>query len=313
MKNIFLNIIFLILTIFFTWSCCLIPADTILKSAGMNTDIKIKDVFGEAQDVDNGSFTGVPRNVKVSNILISGQAIDVDISGNYAYVTNDLGALYIINISDRERPYVTGKCRDIDAANIVLVKEDFAYVSYTKWITGENNYYSECGFKIVDIRDKDDPKVVGDFVSGDNNRKTVFGLYIEGSYAYLNTSTYDNGSETNSFEVVDISKKESPVLISELELEGSPANITVDASTAYININHYDYDIDDYMGRSELLLIDISNKENPFLKSVIEVPSNSWGIYYSSGMVYLSSHHSENGEYNNSMLQIVAVTGEEPY
>ncbi len=236
----------------------------------------------------------------------------MDIAGNYAYLTNDLGVLYIIDISDRERPLITGKCRDIDSANIVMVEGDIAYVSYTEWIAGEDDYYTECGFKIVDISDKERPEVIGNYISGQEGKKTVFGLYVENDFAYLNTSTYDGRSEVNTLEIVNISKKSSPVLSGELELMGSPANIIVDGDTAYINANNYDYDAGQYTDDSQLIIVDISDRTNPVMAGFLPVPANSWGIYHQDGLIFLSSHHSDDDKYSRSMIQLVDVSGKSP-
>jgi PKD repeat protein len=262
--------------------------------------------------VDHGTFSGVPFNARASSIPVSGQAIDVDIAGNYAYLTNDLGVLYIIDISDRERPRITGKCRDIDSANIVIVEGDMAYVSYTEWIAGEDDYYTECGFKIVDISDKEKPEVIGNYISGRKDKKTVFGLYVKDDFAYLNTSTYADMSEVNTLEIVDIRKKSSPVLSGLLELPGSPANITVVDDTAYINVNHYDYDAGQYTDNSELIIVDISDRTGPAVADNLAVPANSWGIYQEDGLIYLSSHYSSDDGYSRSMIQLVDVSDEAP-
>ncbi len=315
MKKIYIInlIIILIAAVIFT-GCCFIPVDVPGKVLSfLDTYKDNKEEKPEDQpEPDHGLFNGNPQNHKISSIAVSGQAIDVDISGNYAYLTNDLGVLYIINISDRAKPYITGKCPDIDSANIVIVRDDLAFVSYTEWIEGEDDYYTECGFKIVDITDKEDPVVIGDYNTGKNNRKSVFGLYVDDSYAYMNTSTYDDGAEINTLEIADISDKNNPVFKSELVLEGSPANVSVYNDIASININYYDYDADEYTGKSELLIIDITDRENPFIDSAIEVPSNSWGIYMDKEKIYLSSHISDDGNYSESMLQIVDISNGAP-
>lgn len=275
-------------------------------------DSKNKKVEDQPEP-DHGIFSGTPNSLKISSIPVSGQAIDVDISGNYAYLTNDLGVLYIINISDKAQPFITGKCPDIDSANIVIVREDLAFISYTEWIAGENDYYTECGFKIVDITDKEDPEVIGDYNTGNNNKKSVFGLYIEGDYAYLNTTTYTDGEQSNTLEIVDISNKNNPVFRSELVLGGSPANISVYNNTACININYYNYEADEYADKSELLIIDITDRDNPLIDTAIEVPSNSWGIYMEKEKtIYLSSHILEDDSYLESKIQIVDIAGEIP-
>jgi len=305
--------IILIIAVLFT-GCCFIPSDVPGKVRSLINnyrDVKRENIENQPEP-DHGTFGGTPNNLKVSSIPVSGQAIDVDISGNYAYLTNDLGVLYIINISDKAQPFITGKCPDIDSANIVIVRDDLAFISYTKWIAGENDYYTECGFKIVDITDKENPEVIGDYNTGKNNRKSVFGLYVEDDYAYLNTTTYTDGEQSNTLEIVDISNKNSPVFKSELVLDGSPANISVYNNIACINVNYYDYETDEYTGKSKLLVIDITDREDPFIDSSIEVPSNSWGIYMDEEKIYLSSHVSDNDSYLESKIQIVDISMEMP-
>src|SRR4030065_1785980 len=106
-----------------------------------------------------------PNAYIVSQLKVPGQAIDVKVSGNYAYLTNDLGILYVIDASDRSNPKVVGKCTGNDSANIVIIQDDYAYISYTNWVVPEDNKSQEvtsnCGFKIIDIKDKNNPEVVG--------------------------------------------------------------------------------------------------------------------------------------------------------
>ena len=122
--------------------------------------------------------------------------------GDYAYLTNDLGVLYVIDISNKEKPEIIGKCTGIDSANVVMVQGDYAYISYTSWIVPEtqssetassSNISSICGFKIIDIRDKKNPVIVGDYISGKNEQKYVQGIFIKDNYAYLN-STKSSGT-----------------------------------------------------------------------------------------------------------------------
>jgi hypothetical protein len=296
---------------FFTTGCCFFPFDLQdkLSDIAQKDSKTIEDV--ELQEADHGIFSGIPFNKKVSSTAIPGQAIDVDVSGNYAYLTNDLGVLYIINIADKTKPYITGKCPGIDSANIIIVEEDIAYISYTEWIPEENDYYSECGFKIVDISDKENPVVIGDYNTGYKEKKSVFGLYIEKNHAFLNTSTYD-GNQINTLEIINISDKTNPVIESELILPGSPSNITVNGDFGYLNINYYDYEAEDYTGKSELIIINIKDIKNPAIVSKIEVPSNSWGIYADVDSVYLSSHVSEDDDYFNSRIQVVDISSGSP-
>ena len=92
-------------------------------------------------------------------------------------------------------------------------------------------------------------------------------------------------------------KKTMEFYLADFEKNKVNANVTAEGNTAFITVNHYDYNLDEYTDLSELILVDISDKYNPYLKSSIRVPSNSWGIYHNRGIVYLSSNKSEDEEY----------------
>jgi len=173
MKSYTLLITAIFAIAFLTTGCCFFPfdlQDKLSDTAKKDTNI-IENAELKEPEPDHGIFSGTPFNQKISSTAIPGQAIDVDVSGNYAYLTNDLGVLYIINIADKTKPYMTGKCPGIDSANIIIVEEDIAYISYTEWIPEEKDYYSECGFKIVDISDKENPVVIGDYNTGYKEKK----------------------------------------------------------------------------------------------------------------------------------------------
>ena len=106
-----------------------------------------------------------PQASIISNLKITGQAIDLKVSGDYLYVTNDLGYLYIIDIKDKTNPKVIGKCEGIDAANIVFIEGDYAYISYSKYDFKNEELKVDYGFKIVDIKNKEQPKVIGNWGS----------------------------------------------------------------------------------------------------------------------------------------------------
>ena len=91
-------IILILIPVLSLTSCCYLP-------------LKVQDVIRSEQNADGDSepieeieFSGIPNSSLISNLKVSGQAIDVDISGNYAYLTNDLGILYIIDISNKGNP-----------------------------------------------------------------------------------------------------------------------------------------------------------------------------------------------------------------
>ena len=138
-------------------------------------------VIQSVSETSGAALLENPKASVISNLKISGQAIDLKVSGNYLYVTNDLGYLYIVDIKDKLNPKVIGKCAGIDAANIVFIEGDYAYISYSKYDFKTEELKVDYGFKIVDIKNKEQPKVIGNW-GGQSIKadKSVHGMFIKG-------------------------------------------------------------------------------------------------------------------------------------
>ena len=284
-------------------SCCYLP----LKIQNGETS---RQYASEEEPAEETEFTGVPDARLISNIKVSGQAIDVDINGNYAYLTNDLGVLYIVDIRDKENPSIIGKCPGVDSANIVIVKEDYAYISYYVYRKDDNgDEYTDCGFYIVDVNEKDDPRLLYNYNTGEGNIKSVNGLFIESDYAYISTSVMEEDSEVNKLEIIDISNKKNPLAAGSYEMDGIPSGIWIEDNKAYINVNYYDYQKKEYTEISRLYIIDIEDKQKPGLAGSCKLSSNAWGIYILGNYAYISSWKwdRENEKYIESMLQVVEI------
>ncbi|MGM0365855.1 MAG: transglutaminase domain-containing protein [Actinomycetota bacterium] len=245
---------------------------------------------------------------QAGKLEIPGQAIDVDIKGTYAYLTDDLGQLYIIDFSDKGNPQVLGKARDIHSANIVIIQDDYAYVSYTSWQSEEDKNFTECGLKIIDAREIESPMVVGDYVSGSGREKWVLGIFIQGDYAYLNTTEQIGGEPVSRMEIVDIGDKENPAQVSALDLDGMPWSVYVQDNFAYINTAIYDESPDPGQ-QGRLLVADVTDKEEPQLTGSCELPPGTAGVYVEDDFAYISNNtlEFESGE-AESYLQLVDIT-----
>jgi len=264
----------------------------------------------DEEPVDAGVFSGISDSYLIGRINIPGQAIDINISGNYAYLTNDLGILYVIDIKDKENPLIVGRCKGVESANIVIVKDDYAYISYTERIINDNNdVQTTCGFYIVDIKDRENPGLVGNYNTGENNYKSVYGMFIDGDYAYINTSVEEVNLETSSLEIVDISGKRKPEIISKFKIDGLPSSVWVENDIAFVNVNFYDYEKREYIDESKLLVINIEDKSKPEIINSCRIPSNSWGLYVTQGYAYISSSKIDEDDrsYAESLLQIVDI------
>jgi hypothetical protein len=258
-----------------------------------------------------------PKASIISNLKISGQAIDLKVSGNYLYVTNDLGYLYIVDIKDKLSPKVIGKCAGIDAANIVFIEGDYAYVSYSKYDFKTEDLKVDYGFKIVDIKNKEQPKVIGTW-GGQSIKadKSVHGMFIKGDYALLSLVSIEEDGSTGTFQIVDIKNKSNPVSLGSLDFKGSVNAVWSAGDYACLSIISYDAntdttspDTEGLKGSSYLKIIDIKDKKKPVVTGSCEVLTASWGLYTDENFAYLSNNNYDSAtkKYYDSSLQIVDI------
>ncbi len=244
---------------------------------------------------------------EAGQLKIPGQAIDVDLRGTYAYLTDDLGQMYIIDFSDKREPRIVGKLRDIHSANIVIVQDDFAYISFTSWNSEPGRLFTECGFKIIDIKRPESPRTVGQYLSGSGTEKWVQVMFIQKDYAYINSTEILEGKKVSQLEIVDISDKKNPKLVSCMGIEGQPWSVYVQGDYAYINSTIYDNRLP--LGQEgRFFVVDISSKENPRITGSCRVPESSAGMHIDSNYAYISSNtlEFESGQ-AESYLQIVDI------
>ncbi len=203
-----------------------------------------------------------------------GEAYEVMVAGSIAYLTYTYGGLLILNISDLNNIEKLGEFDDGGFAQGVFVSDNYAYVAE----------YGD-GFEILDVSDPTNPVKLSQFFDGGQARH----IYIEGDYAYIadgsnggfeivNVSDpmnpYKVGYYLESFssaedisivgeyayvaygsyglEIIDISDKANPTLVSQFNDGGTTYDIYVE--------NDYAYVLDAAEG---LEIIDISNKTDP--------------------------------------------------
>ncbi|MBM3242699.1 hypothetical protein FJZ31_41090 [Candidatus Poribacteria bacterium] len=118
-----------------------------------------------------------------------GYALDVYVSGGYAYVADGINGLRVIDVSFPENPREVGFYDTPGSAAGVYVSGSYAYV-----VDG----YS--GFRVIDVSSSSNPFEVGFY----DTPGWAWDVYVSGSYAYV--ADWDKG-----LRVIDISIPQNPV------------------------------------------------------------------------------------------------------
>ena len=137
-----------------------------------NNDKDYKSIESELQIID----ISIPEKPNlVGRCSMDGYTFNLFIAEDYAYTASENG-LYIIDISDKEKPAITGKFLSYAAADI-FVEDDIAYIIYFPPAgSDENSMY------VVDVFLKEDPEFIKSlaYPIGDNTN-----IFIEGNYIYI--------------------------------------------------------------------------------------------------------------------------------
>jgi hypothetical protein len=174
---------------------------------------------------------GVPRTIVVQ--------------GKMAYLTADLGGLYVIDLANPADPKIVGDYKFSGFAYGLAVDRGYAYLAH-----------SDMGFQILDVRNPAAPVRVGSL----RLRGEPSGVAVQGNYAYI-------ASGPEGMVVVDISRPEKPKVVSTFPVEDFANAVAVSGGSAYISD-----------GKAGVKKVDISNPAAPKLKAVFDTPGESQGV-----------------------------------
>ena len=190
----------------------------------------------------------------------------VFIEDNYAIVNAGPFGIYIIDVSDKEKPveishYQSKSDMDFD---VMHVQDNFVYVGRVKSERMPNDLLS-----IIDIQDKENPKEVGAF-STLLIEEIPYGIFTLGDYAYL-------ACGWDGLLIFDISDKANPEIVSIWKSENFSYSVFVEGNFAYV--------------AGDLLhIVDISNKRLPY--EVGRSPQeSSWQVHVVDDYAYVSDFY----------------------
>ncbi|MDH6107236.1 hypothetical protein NWP22_15435, partial [Anabaenopsis tanganyikae CS-531] len=188
-----------------------------------------------------------------------GDAMGVEVVGNYAYVADRYAGLQIIDISNPANPARTGGYDTYGRALEVEVVGNYAYVA---------DY--DGGLQIIDISDPANPTRIGGYDTSNNQAR---GVQVVGNYAYVADSRL-------GLQIIDISNPASPTLTGRYRENWSDArDVAVVGNYAYVAF--------EYGG---LEIIDISNPANPNRTGGYNPPGNDRGVQVVGNYAYVATY-----------------------
>lgn len=224
----------------------------------------------------------------------------VQVVGNYAYVADRKGGLWILDVSDPTNPYEVSHYQTEGENYGVSVKDGYAYITDTEgklviidvndpthpfekgscdlagslrsiFVLDGYAYVTagRDGLRIVDVSNPAQPYEVG--YCNPEGKGTVNDVYVSGSYAYL--ATYS----INRLNIIDVSSSTNPYQVSYCNTVGHAVYVTVSGDYAYLGTEE-----------GGLEIIDISSPLKPEIAGYYRTFGTGRGICLYENRIYLA-------------------------
>ncbi|MCG3220376.1 MAG: hypothetical protein H7641_03265, partial [Candidatus Heimdallarchaeota archaeon] len=257
----------------------------------------------------SGWGTGAIENSKKKPIVIGsisssliGNALDVFIDGNYAYVTDDLTGLNVVDISDPSNPFPIGSF-------------DTSGIAYSVQVAGDCVFLADYGgdpflhknFLILNITDPSNPSLLGNCSTYLGVDYQAHGLAVDGNLVYV-------ANMAGGLSVINVTDTNNPTQIGMRNTPGTSYDVYVEGDFAYIAD-----------GANGLVVVNITDPINPTIAatfsagistadSVIVEGNYAYVVDTDNGLVVVDITYPKTpsfaGEYNNNDVTDVDIYGD---
>jgi phosphodiesterase/alkaline phosphatase D-like protein len=213
-------------------------------------------LFVHAQAPAPGFATRIPApsGSGAQQVPVTG-ALDIAISGNYAYVVTGANEFYILDISTPSSPLILGKLTHgsggalLKYASGVFVSGNYAYVA-----AQQSN-----ALEIIDISNVAAPVHAGSIVDSPTGAElsTPQDVVVVGNLAYV--------ARQGGLEIVDVTSKTAPVHLSKLDFGLGFPSKGIDISGNYLFINN----------AIQFSVINVSDPANPAVAATVSDDGNN--------------------------------------
>lgn len=250
------------------------------------SDIEVEyEPVKEAEESYDGTLPAEIEEGFIKTFHTPGEARDIIVKGDYAYVADGEDGLQIIDITKIEDCYIIGNFDTDGKASSICLQNDFIYIA--NW---------ENGIQIIDVSDKENPCISGGYnVSGIR----FTSISVEEEYAYVAYSKYNEDDKflESGIEIIDTRNKKAPLRAATYGIKGR-ANKVI-AGGNYLFVTYNDYDKDYKLLEAGILVIDIRNPIRPVIVGKCNTGSATFNLFVQDNYAYIAS---ENG------LDIVDIT-----
>ena len=187
--------------------------------------------FGDGDVLDIVDFSQPASPVTLARLRVPGHwIVDICVSGDYAYVSQEKSGLHVIDVSNPTNPIEIGSYVPGGTVRRVAVSGSIVYV--VVW---------EMGLRVLDVSDPAHPTEIGSY---DTNDPPVLGVALSGHHAYL-------ANDHGGLRVFDVSDPANPISVGHLDTQGA-GDVVVRGDYAYVAD-----------GSGGFLVVDVSDPTNP--------------------------------------------------
>ena len=233
----------------------------------------------------------------LSTYATPGEAYEVAVDGDYAYVANHTAGLLVLGVGDPAGPVLKGTCNTPGHALDVAVAGTYAYIAD-----------GGSGLQVIDIRDRWDPVLAGSH----DTPGAAYGVAVDGNHACV-------ADYTSGLRVFDITDPTNPSPLGDFDTPGQAHDVAIAGDYAYVA--SYDaglcvvhiadlvnpWQVGSYYGGGYVVdvavdghyaylagsgagleIVDISDPTNPILTGGCAMPSYGLGVAVSGDYAYIT-------------------------
>jgi len=234
------------------------------------------EYFDVSQQAAGPGIGGDPTNdlpVLVGVLPGMGNANDVKVNGNLAYVANESWGLSVVDVSDPASPVVLGSSKVPFTGHYIAMSGNIACVTGSRAVyqAGAKKSLYVCYF--LDVSKPYQPVVLGRIEGG---QERYYAPAISGTFAFV-----ARGSAGVS--IIDIADPSNPVEVVKYEIPGSgwASAVTVSGDYAYVA-----------NGIQGVAVLDVSNPRSPRVFSSVATKGNAMDVAVAGNFAYVADNGS---------------------